>query len=280
MSNQLTVLNNSQAIQQGGLGIDFSSKLFAIKPASINIIQPNSQVEGKRGNIRITETGDSFAEMDCVFLAQPKEPRHLYGGKPGEMNHSLENLICSSLDGITPDPRAREKQAMYCNGCPQSDTTAWVAYHDKHGVWNKELAPPCQGSYYAVIMDTKYKMPLQMFVRGKSTKTFSKDFENLTRTFLMAQAQGKNPNIFDIRFKLTTEQITTGKFISYVYRMKNFNLVTPEEREAFGEVYLKFAAQAQARAAAPAPLPDYDDDLSAPATGRPEPEFEEGEIAL
>lgn len=250
MTTALSVLNNTPtnlAVTQGGLGVNFGgSRLFATKPATLGIIQQNSQGEGKKGSLRISETGDVFPELTATFLATPHERRQCYSrASAGQMNKTFEDLICYSRDGITPDPKARDIQAPFCDSCPQSNWDAWREYKEEHnGVEDKSLRPLCEEEVFAVILDTRYKMPLQMYVKGKSVKPFKKQMQILGNLFDMAAAQGKTPNIFDVKFSIKTKQITTGKFVSYIYDIGNFEFVTPEEREAFGAVYLRYVNQA------------------------------------
>ena len=126
MSTALTVLQDApNAIQQGGLGVDFGSKLFALRPATLSIVQPSSTIENAvKGNLRINETGDQYTEMFVTLLVMPTEQRNYYIGNPSEMNRTLENLMCFSRDMITPDPKARIPQAVNCASCPRQDW-AW-----------------------------------------------------------------------------------------------------------------------------------------------------------
>jgi hypothetical protein len=71
---------------------------------------------------------------------------------------------------------------------------------------------------------------------------------NLSRTLKLAKAQGRNPNIFDVQFKIKTKQIITGKFVSYVFDLSSFTFVTPENRAAFGEIYTEYTNQLKAQA--------------------------------
>lgn len=249
MTTALTVLNNtptSLAVNQGGLGVNFGgSKLFATKPATLGIIQQNSQGEGKKGSLRISETGDVFTELTATFLSTPHPQRKCYSrASAGQMNRTFEDLICYSRDGETPDPKARDIQAPFCDTCPQSNWDAWREHKESHnGIEDKSLRPLCEEECYALILDTRYKMPLQMYVKGKSVKPFKKQMQILGNLFDMAAAQGATPNIFDVKFTIKTKQITTGKFVSYIYDVGNFEFVTPEEREAFGAVYLRYVNQ-------------------------------------
>jgi hypothetical protein len=80
-----------------------------------------------------------------------------------------------------------------------------------------------------------------MFIRSKARTEFQNGMQNLARVLAMGKAQkGKTPNIFDVKFRLGTKQITTGKFVSYVPTFTKFTFITDEEREAFGAVYLQF----------------------------------------
>jgi len=245
MSTELTVLNNTTAIQQGGLGVDFGNKLFALKPATLSIVQPNSQVEGAvKGNLRINETGDQYEEMWATLLMMPSEQRQYHIGNPGELNRTPENLMCFSTDLVVPHAKARIPQAVTCASCPRADWGPWREYKEKNnGQTNKLLIPPCDAHYMALLMDTQYKLPLKMYIRSKGKEPFEAGMNNVARVIAMMKAEGKNPNIFDVKFKIRTKQIQTGKFISYVPTFTDPTPITDEEREQFGAVYLQFINQ-------------------------------------
>ena len=245
MSTELTVINNNVDLQKGGVGIDFSNPLFQLKPATLGIVQKNSSVEGAvTGKLRISDTGDQFDSITAVLLQMPSEQRQYHIGQPGELNRIAENLVCYSRDMLKPDIRSKIPQAMTCANCVRSSWDAWRDYKDKNnGQSNKSLIPPCDPSYYLVILDTVYQLPLQMFIRSKARDPFESGMQNLARVIAMGKAQGKSPNIYDVSFEIGTKQITTGKFQSYVPTFTNFKFITEEQREAFGAVYLQYIAQ-------------------------------------
>ncbi len=256
LGNELTVINNSAAIAEGGLGVDFSNPLFRVKPANLFIVQNNSNIEGAiKGNLRIAETGDQFDSMYATLLVMPTEQRQYHIGTPGELNRTPENLVCFCSNVIRdsnnrelsgPDNRAKVPQALKCDGCPKSDWGPWREYKEKNnGQANKNLIPPCDAHFKALLIDDKYKLPLQMFIRSKGKDPFEQGMQNLARVLAMEKAKGNNPNIFDVRFKLSTKLITTGKFQSYVPVFSDFKPLTPEQREAFGAVYLQYISQSQ-----------------------------------
>lgn len=252
MSAELTVINSTSTNvtpQIGGLGVDFNSKFFNLKPATVNIVQSNS-TEGTKGNLRISETGDEFEEMFVTLLETPTEARSYYVGEAGQLNRTPENLMCFSRDLIEPDKTAKVPQALKCASCTRQDWGPYRAAKDKgaKGEELKKLIPQCDAYYFIRLIDTVYKMPLQMFIRSKSKAEFDKGMENIARQLVLARAQGKNPNIFDVRFKLSTKQITTGAFKSYVINIADVRHVTDEEREAFGEVYHSYIANKQRNA--------------------------------
>lgn len=247
MSTELTVLNNqdtSLATSEGGLGVDFSSKLFQLKPATLGVVQSNTNIEGAiKGKLRISETGDQFDEMICTLLVMPEERRSYYLKIPGnDLNRNPENLLCSSRDMVKPDAKAKLPQAMACKSCPQSDWGPWRKKFEDTKVKDKDLIPPCDAFYYAVLIDTVYQMPLQMFIRSKAKAELEAACQNISRRLAMMKAQGKEPNIFDISFKLKTKKIQTGQYVSYVPSFSDFAGVTPEQREKFGDIYRSFIA--------------------------------------
>lgn len=243
MSSALTVLNNNVNIQEGGLGVDLSSRLFELKPATLTIVQPNSQVEGGvKGHLRITETGDQFAEMWATLLVMPREQRQYYIGNVGELNRNPENLMCFSSDMVVPHPKAKVPQAINCANCQRASWDAWREYKEANGSTNKNLIPPCDAHYVALFIDNQYKLPLRMYIRSKAKEPFEFGMNNLARVISMAKAEGKNPNIFDVKFRMSTKLITTGKFQSYVPIFDKFTFVTDAEREQFGAMYLQYIA--------------------------------------
>jgi hypothetical protein len=242
MGAELTVLNNNTAIQQGGLGVDFNNPLFKLEPATLHIVQPNSTVEGGiKGHLRISETGDQFSEVWATLLTMPTEGRQYHIGERSEMNRIPENLMCFSTDTIVPHEKARVPQAMTCKSCPRADWGPWREYKEKNnGQTSKALIPACDSSYKALIVDDKYKLPLRMFIRSDNRGPFEAGMQNLARVIAMEKAKGKNPNIFDVKFKIATKLTTKGKYTYYTLVFSDFKPITDEEREQFGAVYLQY----------------------------------------
>lgn len=234
MGNELTVLD------QGGLGVDFSNRLFKLAPATININQPNTQIEGAiRGKLRISETGQQFDEMIVTLLKMPVEQRAYYAGKTEQLNRTPENLLCFSRDLIRPDKAAKEPQAPYCKSCPQGDA-AWEKWRQTR---DKKDIPQCDAYFYALFIDTVYKMPLQMYIRSKNKDPFKAGMQNLARTLFMMKSQGLNPNIFDVKFKLKTRRIMTGAYPSYVIDLSDFEAISPEDQQDFGNIYQQYVSR-------------------------------------
>lgn len=228
MSEALVTIK-SEALQVGGQGVDFSSKLFQLKPATVSINQPLTQAEGAiKGKLRIQETGQQFDEMKVALLAMPQEARSY---NIGEIP-SADTLMCFSRDMEKPDAKARVPQALRCNGCPKAD---WSKWRETKNI--KDL-PPCGAYYYCILVDTVYKMPLQMYIRGGSRSPFETGMQNLARTFAMLKSQGKNPNIFDISFTLAAEKAKKG--VNYVVKLSDFKAIAESEQEAFGDLYLQY----------------------------------------
>lgn len=250
MSTELTVVGQQStalAAPPSGLGIDFGSHLFQIKPATLSINQPNTQVEGAiKGKLRLSDTGDQFDELFCTLLAMPVEKRAYYVGIPGQLNRLPENLMCfcsnvqrnqQRAEITGPDEKSKVAQAIRCNGCSRASWDKW------RQTKLKEDLPPCDLYYYALLIDTKYKMPMQMFIRSKAKQPFEQGMEKLSRRFLMMKSQGLNPNIFDIGFTLKTKQIKTGQLTSYVPELSDFRAITPEEKVEFGAIYQQFVSR-------------------------------------
>lgn len=226
------------SINEGGAGIDWSNSLFRLKPGTVAINQPNTQVDGAiKGKLRITETGQQFDDMLVTLLKMPVRQRAYYTGNSGQMNRTPENLTCYSRDMIRPDSGARTPQAMTCASCQHGDI-GWTRYRETKA---KEDIPQCDSYWYAMFIDTVLKIPLQMYIRSKSKKPFEAGMEQVTRTLFMMKSQGLNPNVFDLSFKISTKKIITGALPSYVLNISDIQAITPEQQEAFGKLYLQFA---------------------------------------
>lgn len=226
-------------VRQGGLGIDLSQ--FKIAPSTISINQPNTQVEGAlRGKLRISDTGQQFESM-VVAMLKKHDKRAYYAGKTEQLNRTAENLLCFSNDLIRPNPASKEMQSQLCETCPQGDN-AWERWRETKA---KEDRPQCDKFIYALFIDTVLKMPLQMYIRSKSKKPFEEGMSVLGKMLYMMQMQGLNPNIFDIKFTLSTSKIMTGAYPSYVLKLSNFEAINEEDREAFGAIYKQFADRPQ-----------------------------------
>lgn len=247
MSGELTVLNNqSSVLETGGLGINFNDKLFKLKPATLTIVQPQSTIEGAtKGNLRITETGQEFTEMYCSLLVMPQEQRQWYIGERGELNKIPENLMCFSTNMVQPHEKSKIPQAPKCANCSKQDWGPYQEYKKaNNGNSNKKLIPSCEAFYKVFLIDTVYQLPLKMFIRSKAKESFELGMQNVARTIAMAKAQKKNPNIFDVKFKLTTQLVVQGPYKWYVPIFSEPRLVNDEERGIFGAMYMNFTNSA------------------------------------
>lgn len=234
MSTELVKIE-PQDLAQGGVGVDFGSKLFRSKPMTLAINQSNTQVEGAvPGKFRITETGDQFERLSVVLLTMPEEGRNWYIGEPGTLHKKPENLMCFSRDMIKPDTRSKMPQAMFCKGCPKAE-------------WDKSVTPnkpaPCDPQYYAIFIDTVTQMPLRMFINGASRVSFEKDTSILANKFRLLKSKGVKANLFDMKFDIFLERGKNKTFKNYVLRIdpKSPELIQSEEqRKEFGELYMNY----------------------------------------
>lgn len=281
MSNtELSIINNTQVapVRTGGMGI--SANLFAkLKPATLSINQPNTQVDGAiKGHLRINETGQQFDKMRLTLLVEPTKQRQYYIGEKGQLNRQPENLMCFSTDCSRPHPKAKDPQALKCFGCQQSD---WTAYREdpRPKAQKRDLIPNCDEFFKAMFIDTHLKMPLQSYFRGTSKQEFDRGLENLVRHLAIMSANGKDPNIFDVSFTLTTKRVESGKTVVYVPVLSDFSGVTPEERQVFAAVFEAYASRgrrnddAEAEDEAAEEVQSANDSIDSAATGPVEGEY-------
>lgn len=295
MSTELVVLNNqSTALTTGGLGRTGNSKLLEVTPASLSIVQANTTLEdAKKGHLIIDgDTELQFKEMTVTLLVEPEEQRAYYVGEAGGLNRTPENLHCYSRDMVHPDDRAKYPQAHSCKGCPRASWEQFRLKRDKGIPTTKEDIPPCDAFYLINLIDTVYKMPLRMYIRSQSKEPFEIGMKKLARKLTMlAATTGRNPNIFDVTFKISTKQVTKGKYTFYILQLSDFEGTTEEQREAFGLIFGQFIEaqerrqnqilQAEAESQSYAAVDGAQSSIDTAATGGViEGVYEEEEIAL
>jgi hypothetical protein len=258
LSEALTVIDNNQALAQGGVGL--GSRLFKLKPSTIEIVQSTSRQDNVQyGKFRITATNEHFDEMKWVLLLMPQEQREYYDEtKKNEFKH--ENKLCFSLDNLQPHARAKAPVAMNCANCPKGDIN-WATWRKTH---NPSDLPPCRKYWHLVLADRATEMVHYFNVKGTSVSPFEQDMQNLARLIAQMQsnvkAQNKvitaenaklaegepkkpllaDPNIFDITFNVRVEKSKAGPF---VLRCEKFVQVRPEDRAEFGNLYLDFVSR-------------------------------------
>jgi hypothetical protein len=233
---ELVKISNEQ-LQEGGVGLNFGSKLFRLKPATLTINQTNTQVEGATpGKFRIYDTGEEFNDLEVVMLFEPTEARqyHLGNEIKGSLNKKPENLMCFSYDMVKPHENSKQPQAITCKSCQNSRWDNSV---------EPGIPPLCDVYYRVMFVDAVTQLPLRHYVRGSGKKYFEEGMQALARVFRLAQAKGEKPNIFDISFKIVVgkHKGKTG-IVNYVLKVdaKSLHKLGAEEAKKFGEIYLDF----------------------------------------
>jgi hypothetical protein len=256
-SEALVVLNdNPNAMALSGVGL--GSRLFDVKPSTIEIVQKSTRQENVEiGKLRNTATNEHYTEMRWVLLGTPQEQRQYF--EKGTQEFSRDKKLCFSLDNVSPHPRAKDAQAPFCATCPMGDIN-WEK-------WRKTKSPsdlpPCHKYWHLVFADRTTQMIHYFNVKGTSVMPFERDMQNLARLLAQMtanvkaqnkairlanslltdpnaprQADERMPNIFDIVFTVRTEQQVKGG--PYVLRCEKFQALRAEDRAEFGQIYLDF----------------------------------------
>lgn len=250
MSSALTVIQtpaNTTALQiapQGGLGLKADSKFFQLKPDTISINQPNTQVEGAiKGHLRLAG-GDQYEFLNVVMLDAPLERADYYIGEPGTLYRVQDNLMCFSRDLVKPDRSARSPQSLLCGSCNKSNENHanWEKYSKTK---NKADIPGCETTLSVLLLDTKLGIPYRIYLRSSARKAFLTGLQEYARKLQILRKHGLEPNIFDIAFKLSTKASTSGKITNYVPFLSEFRVVTPDEKEEYMEQHLQYTAAAR-----------------------------------
>jgi hypothetical protein len=248
MGTELVVLGQND-IMKGGLGLN--SKAFQMKPSTIEIVQKMSRAEGAiPGKLRISDTGQHYDEMQVVMLFEPVEQRAYFEGQ----DYSKDSKLCFSLDNVKPHDKAKVMQAMTCANCPKA---SWEKYRQTKA---REDLPKCKEYWHLVLADRVTKLPYYLNVRGTSIQPFIKAMGVVVKMIHLMKAQGQNPNVFDISFKIYPVAQEKGTY--YTLGFKDIAPLKMEDRAQFGEIFLDFAN----RKAQNTVLAEHDEaDATAPA---------------
>jgi hypothetical protein len=252
---QLVVLNRAPqemvvAQRQAAL-----SKLFQLKPKTLELVSKSTQQEGAiPGTFRVTSTNESFKELRAVILFEPLEQREKY--RKGEYNKDSKE--CFSLDNVQPHPKARTPYALYCANCSQGDNVNWPKYRAAaaKGITGEALSaylPPCRKFWHLFIAARETQRPYYFNVKGGSVSPFESAMQNVADLFQMIGQNIKAENkakalkgepltpmpdsigdiIWHISFTMYSWQKNGGQF---KLGMKDFKVMTPEDRADFGKI--------------------------------------------
>jgi len=260
MSQELTVVNNAPQELVVAQKVSALSRLFTLKPATLELVSKASRQEGVQpGKLRVVQTNEHFDEMRSVMLFEPIQQRKKY--RKGE--YSKEALECFSTDSVQPHPRAKNPPAMYCASCPFGDMM-WTKYREakSKGVTGDALSalvPSCKQFWHLYIADRNAHSPYYLNVGGTSVKSFENAMQNVARLFQMILANIKAERkagkdipiptsigevIWQISFTIyPTQPIKGGQF---VLGFKDFKVMSPEDRKDFGQMVADMEARRQA----------------------------------
>ena len=247
MASELTIINNAPIAHTG---VNTDSKWFKnIKPSTLTLVQKLSKVpeDVKVGNLYVKDFNAQFKEMRCVLISEPGEQRQYYIGAKGELNKRPENLGCFSYDLVRPHPDAKLPQAMLCANCDKGDWGPFNEYKkENNGKVNRDLIPPCEKDIRLLLLDTKLKMPLRMYLSSMQKAPFEEGMENIAKLILMKKAEGQDPSIYDVSFRLSSKIVQKGPFTNYVPTFTDARYITEEEKAEFGAALKLFTRSATA----------------------------------
>jgi hypothetical protein len=253
--------------------INALSKLFTIKPKTLELVAKSTRQEGAiPGTFRITTTNESFKELRAVILFDPVEQREKY--RKGD--YSKDSKECFSLDNVQPHPKARSPFALYCANCPMGDLN-WIKYREMaaKGLKGDELAaylPPCRKFWHLFIATRDTLRPLYYNIKGSGVKSFEDAMGNVAELMQMMYQSAKQENrqiaaanaklapgveptplkplpvsvsdiIYKISFTMYPKQINGGQWFP---AFKDFKVMSEEDQQDF----LKIINEVNARRAA------------------------------
>jgi len=268
MSEELVQISGNQALAQGGVG--FGAGIFRARPMMIELVQKSSRAENVvYGDFRIVSTNQHLGRViRVVLLAVPQGQREWFKDKNV---FCKDNKKCFSLDGIQPHPRALEPPVPFCKTCPKGDIN-WETWRKTK---NPNDLPPCGAYWNLLVADRQTQRPYYLNCKGKSYKPFKDAMEqqmyglmqdifanvrqiNKTRGYTYNKVQNRFvdipgfvlpegtvklapeplPNIFDISFDITSNNVNSTAGSSFVMSFNKFAMMSPEDKAEFGQLYL------------------------------------------
>lgn len=252
---QLVVLNRAPQEMVVAQRQNALSKLFQLKPKTLELVSKSTHQEGAiPGTFRVTSTNESYKELRAVILFEPLEQREKY--RKGE--YTKDSKECFSLDNVQPHPKARAPYALYCGNCPMGDNVNWPLYRAAmaKGITGEALSaylPPCRKFWHLFIATRETQRPYYFNVKGGSVKPFENAMQNVADLFQMIGQSIKVENkakalkgesltpmpssigdiIWHISFTMYSWQQNGGQF---KLGMKDFKVMTPEDRADFGKI--------------------------------------------
>lgn len=249
------------------------AKLFQLKPKTLELVSKSTHKEGAiPGTFRVTSTNENFKEMRAVILFEPVEQREMYS--KGEYNKDAKQ--CFSLDNVQPHNKAKNPPALYCANCPMGDLN-WVKYRDAKakGISGEQLSaylPPCRKYWHLFIASRETMRPYYFNIKGSSVKPFEDAMQNVADLFQMiiqnikaenrkiAAENAKLPEGTEPKALLPTPQTVSDiiwhiSFTMYSYQknggqfmvgMKDFKVMSPDDRAEFGKILQDFTARRNA----------------------------------
>ena len=293
MSEALVQIEGNQALQQGGVG--YGASIFRARPSIIELVQKTSRAENVvYGEFRVVSTNAHLGKViRVVLLAVPQVQREWFKEKNV---FTKENRKCFSIDGVRPFAHALEPPAAFCGTCPKGDINwaTWRKTHDPNDL------PSCGAYWNLLVADRQTQRPYYLNIKGKSFKPFKDAMEqqlsgllqdifanvraeNKKRGFTFVKAEERfvptpgydgtlqiplpMPNIFDVSFDITSNNVNSPGGSSFVMSFSKFAMMSEEDKAEFGQLYLDTTASKIAMREAAVAEQDNDDDVvEAPAS--------------
>lgn len=246
MSNELATVGQQAlakpALPAGGIGFDTGSKIFKVKPQTIELVQSmTKQEEAIPGKFRNTGTKAHFDELHVVLMLTPQEQRQYM--QPGDF--TADAKLCFSTDGIKPHELAKAPQAMVCARCPKG---SWDRYEAAKKRGEKDLSkykPECDLYYHVTFMDRLTRSPFYFNFRKTAMKPFTNAMQVIASMAAVLRANNENPNIFDFSFKIKPKKESGKSYWTVAF--SEFARMSEDDRAAFGGVYADYVASRQQR---------------------------------
>lgn len=183
------------------------------------LIQPghiarNKELAAHFGEFVIEGLQDYAREFRLLPLTIVRQGLRFFADYDDGTNEA-KNLLCYSLDGLTPSPRVTSPMSPVCSRVAFRAGRPYRVYVCSHAVWRSDK-PSCRSEVTVAFFDMNRKIPLRLQLKGLGMSAWNALQREYKRAGNIAKLRGLS--IADFSIRLTAE--SRGSFMTPAFSMQ------------------------------------------------------------